>query len=694
MGKGPVIVAVGGGKGGVGKSLISSGIATGLALKGRSTVCVDLDLGGANLHTFFGLRTAEKGIGDFLFRPVSRNLGDYGMGCEVNNLTLIPGSGFIPGIANLFYFQKLKILRALKKLEQEFVVLDLGAGTNYNVIDFFSITRSGIVVTNPEPTAILNAYEFIKNVLFRIFSRSFKQGHIALEIIEAHKFGENQQQGSSVRDLLDQLCQVDMEAGEKVREICLGFKPCLVLNMVRSKERSQAIASNLMDICRNFLDIELRYLGAIPRDEAVSKQLVRLSNIMLSSPDSMAAMAISRLAEKCEAGFGNQSLALALDVEGSGGEAGETGSRLYETTGSEKGDIASMLRRFFREFDSGESQEKTAIPVEASMKTGPEAILDPKPRMEERLRTPHFEKDVKLRLENFHVPSGLRPLLTFISELTHTERRLLEGASGQGLGVTTDEVAEAWFKTGLILLEAGQYSTALRSFDRAARLREGFIAAHINSACCLMVLGRNDESILRLERAESLMESPDERSYGIIRLNRALSLFLSGEYGKALECLEEIGKQTVNAKISIPLRAHCLFYLGRIEDAATAYGKCQDGLSLYNKAVALTLLSRYQEAVQVLGDFHRVNRDDAVSYGLLAVCLFRLGMLDDAKEGLDRALSLEPFNIRLRALAAYIAYKSGYMDRAIREADVIARLRPSNTNLLRLVARIKEEIGG
>ena len=694
MEKGPVFIAVGGGKGGVGKSLISSGIATALALRGRSTVCVDLDLGGANLHTFFGLRSAEKGIGDFLFRPSSRNLDDYGVGCDVPNLRLIPGGGFIPGIANLYYFQKLKILRGLKRLDYEFVVLDLGAGTNYNVIDFFSITRSGIVVTNPEPTAILNAYEFIKNVLFRIFSRSFKQGHIAQEIIEAHKFGENQQQGSSVRDLLEQLYQVDQEAGDKISAICNQFRPCLVLNMVKSREHSRAVASNLIDICKNFLDIELRYLGAVPRDEVVSRELVKLKNIVISRPESPAVKAIMTLAERCESGFKDQNLVLEQEEQGepTGGKRQED-TPVYTSTGSEKGDLASMLKRFFKEFETDEGEPSAPSKGGSLRDINPLKVLDPRPRHDEDLTVPVFYRKEPLILENFEIPSSLRQLLVFISELTHLEAKLGKKESQDDRVPARKELAHAWFKTGLILVESGQFSTALRSFERAARLEDSLVSAHVNAACCLMALGRNEEANSRLDNAKDLIGADETGELSLaVKVNKALALFLSGDYQRALDHLKQVEPGNDYREKVLQLKATCLFYLGRLEESASTWQRCQGAFSCYNQAVCLVRLSRFHQACQPLKEFLSKNRNDAEALALMALCYFYLGNLDEAAQILDKALSIEPFNVQFRALKAFVSFKSGLIDRAIKEAQVITRLRPSNSDLLGLVTDIKNEL--
>src|SRR5690606_11405540 len=62
----PAIVAVGGGKGGVGKSLVSANLAIRLGLSGRKVLAIDLDMGGANLHTYFGLAAPRVNLADAL----------------------------------------------------------------------------------------------------------------------------------------------------------------------------------------------------------------------------------------------------------------------------------------------------------------------------------------------------------------------------------------------------------------------------------------------------------------------------------------------------------------------------------------------------------------------------------------------------------------------------------------------------
>ena len=61
----------------------------------------------------------------------------------------------------------MKVLRGMAKLSYDYILLDLGAGTAFNTIDFFMISNTGIFVTTPEPTSIENIYRLIRSVYFR-----------------------------------------------------------------------------------------------------------------------------------------------------------------------------------------------------------------------------------------------------------------------------------------------------------------------------------------------------------------------------------------------------------------------------------------------------------------------------------------------------------------------------------------------
>src|SRR5437762_4963422 len=86
------IIAVGGGKGGVGKSLLAANLGIYLAQLGKKVVLLDADLGGANLHTFVGVERPAVTLGDFLNQSVGR-LRECVVETAIKDLGLVSGQG-------------------------------------------------------------------------------------------------------------------------------------------------------------------------------------------------------------------------------------------------------------------------------------------------------------------------------------------------------------------------------------------------------------------------------------------------------------------------------------------------------------------------------------------------------------------------------------------------------------------------
>jgi flagellar biosynthesis protein FlhG len=167
---GSTIIAVGGGKGGVGKSFISSSIAIFLAQLGYETTAVDLDLGGANLHTSLGLPLVNRGINEFIVDP-DTEFSSLLQPTHWPKLKIVSGSSEILDIANVDENQRSRIMSAIFRHKCDFTVLDLSAGTHHSTLDFFLMAKHKVVVFTPEPSSIENAYRFLKASFFRKLRR-------------------------------------------------------------------------------------------------------------------------------------------------------------------------------------------------------------------------------------------------------------------------------------------------------------------------------------------------------------------------------------------------------------------------------------------------------------------------------------------------------------------------------------------
>jgi flagellar biosynthesis protein FlhG len=155
------VIPIASGKGGVGKSLLAANLSIALAQAGKEVVLADLDLGASNLHLSLGFPSPKNGIGTFL----SGSHGDFDdlvHPTDYANLRFIAGDAEIPGLANLNAKQKAMLAKRLLCLEADYLILDLGAGSGANILDFFLLSGRGIVVTAPALTATLNAYLFLE----------------------------------------------------------------------------------------------------------------------------------------------------------------------------------------------------------------------------------------------------------------------------------------------------------------------------------------------------------------------------------------------------------------------------------------------------------------------------------------------------------------------------------------------------
>lgn len=290
--KEPFIISIGGGKGGVGKSMVSSNIAVQYAQAGLHVTLIDLDIGAANLHTIFGMRQPPKGLGEYLTSPNSE-LSEYVISTSIPNLQLIPGSGFVPELANLKHAQKLKLISHIKQLNCDIVLLDLGAGTSNSTIDFFTMTQAGIIVTTPEPTAIINAYEFLKNVIYRILFRIFKNQESLLEILRSSTLPNSPL--NTISDLIEAIGKKNAWAAQNVKEICADLDFYLIFNQARKVADSQ-LGVKLHQICQKFLNLDLTIAGMIFFNEEVSASVFKMQPISVVYPDSITSQTLKRIA--------------------------------------------------------------------------------------------------------------------------------------------------------------------------------------------------------------------------------------------------------------------------------------------------------------------------------------------------------------------------------------------------------------
>lgn len=305
------IIPVAGGKGGVGKTIVTANLALALARLGKTVIAVDLDLGASNLHTCLGIKNKRAGIGN-LIHGKGGSLASLVIPTDWSRLHFVPGDALLPGTANLPYFKKLRIVKDLGELTADIVLLDLGAGTANNVVDFFLTAPRGVVVMTPETTSVLNAYAFIKNTLFRALYRTFppkSEGRRAVRDFASQRIeGTNRGFPDLIAELAEKLGE---EAGE-ARRVMGRLFPRVILNMARHKE-DVAVGARLRSLCRRNLGIQIEYVSALHHDELVSQSVIQRKPLAELAPNAPFSQDVRRTAERIVATSGAKNFHLRDD---------------------------------------------------------------------------------------------------------------------------------------------------------------------------------------------------------------------------------------------------------------------------------------------------------------------------------------------------------------------------------------------
>lgn len=238
------VIAVSGGKGGVGKTNVSLNTSIALAQLGKRVLVLDADLGLANVDVMLGLR-------------VKRNLSHVMSGeCELDDIIIegpagikiIPATSGTQSMVDLTPSEHAGLIRAFSDMQTQFDVLivDTAAGISDMVLSFARAAQDVLLVVCDEPTSITDCY-----ALMKLLSR-------------------------------------DHEV----------FKFKVVANMVRSPKEGQQLFGKLSKVSERFLDVALELVGVIPFDENIRKAVRKQQAIVEAFPDSPASRAFKALAQK------------------------------------------------------------------------------------------------------------------------------------------------------------------------------------------------------------------------------------------------------------------------------------------------------------------------------------------------------------------------------------------------------------
>jgi flagellar biosynthesis protein FlhG len=287
-----LLISVGGGKGGVGKSLVAANLSVALTRLGMRVTLVDADLGAANQHTLFGLTNRGVTLHSFLEKDVG-SLEEALVPTGVPRLNLLPGTSGVIGAAHIGHARKLKLVRHIAALDTEVVVIDCGAGVGNDVLDFTDLADLRVVVTTPQLTALQNAYAFLKGAVVRGFR------HAARTRFEQERFDVASSRVETER-LEPWLRRLDLEAPalvEHLRVLQQSWGGYVFGNLLQH-DGERRVIDGLVRMVHDFLGVDLGTLGHLRSSAGAHTSVTQRQPLLVTEPRGEAARVLHAAAER------------------------------------------------------------------------------------------------------------------------------------------------------------------------------------------------------------------------------------------------------------------------------------------------------------------------------------------------------------------------------------------------------------
>ena len=280
------VISIGGGKGGIGKSCFSGNLGVALSQAGKKVLLVDADLGAANLHTIIGVAHAEKTLSDFLNNKYP-SLKDVIIESPYPNLKLLSSASDILSLSYPTYKEKKKIISEIQKLDVDVIIFDIAAGTHQRAIDFFTLAPLGIILIQPVPTSLENAFTFLKNLLVRHLVRIFYRDQETRSFILKTSDPRNSESTMELSELIKKL---ESKAPEKItifrkQLIETGTKFCIISNCLKTTGQS-VVTEKFAKIVKRYLTLNVTVLGNLPFEIFMDKAISERTPFIVKYPNS------------------------------------------------------------------------------------------------------------------------------------------------------------------------------------------------------------------------------------------------------------------------------------------------------------------------------------------------------------------------------------------------------------------------
>jgi len=329
--RGVRIVAVSGAKGGVGKTILASNLALYLATIGRRVVLADTDVEGANVHTVLGLTRpdAERiaaSRAEMEALASERDSGDganghghahgHGHGNEIGHgrghgrgrgeeplrlidtnvpgLRLLDAAVDTPALGAARRLRRARLLGRMRELDTDYVVVDLGSGTESTLLDFYLAADLSVYVTSPEPTALENTYRFLRGLFARAVLKA------APDRAVRHSVAERLRRLGGAPAPLDLVRWLETEEDSLAilaRATMETLEPRVILNQTRLRADLE-LGDSMRSALRRRHGLTIDYLGHVDYDDTVWSCVRMRRPLLVESPGTKASKSIEKIARR------------------------------------------------------------------------------------------------------------------------------------------------------------------------------------------------------------------------------------------------------------------------------------------------------------------------------------------------------------------------------------------------------------
>jgi flagellar biosynthesis protein FlhG len=284
------VIAVGGGRGGVGKTLLSVNLAIYLAQLGRNVVLVDADPAGSNLHSGLGLAEPPLALPEAIREGAAPPVA-----------TTVPGLAVLPtaydrwAIVPKRAHRRTHWMRPLDRLQLDYVVIHLGSSIAPASLDAFHEADVSISVTSPEPAAIEATYRFYRALFARRLRRTLMRDPYRMRVVE-RAIGTLPPLPTP-RDIVAEVARYDGEVANVAAGVLGDMRPGLLVGKARLR-RDYELGPAMVLLAERYLGLALDYMGYIELDDAVWLTARRRRPLLIDAPTSKAARNIERIARR------------------------------------------------------------------------------------------------------------------------------------------------------------------------------------------------------------------------------------------------------------------------------------------------------------------------------------------------------------------------------------------------------------